>query len=761
MNKTITLIAAVIIVAIAVIGMVFFLHVPSSTAPTASSTSASHTSSSSKSSSNGFLTVQVENATALSENYGVSGQGFYVFIQVHNELSRTLYLEPDEVKLVTSTGSYSPDFFNGAFQPTLEVPPGDTVNVTYPFVIPFNSVPEKVELVNSTLNLLTSVSFPSPKAYVSMVRLYYSSNDSEISTGNTGYFKVESGKPYQVSVSVYSSHSSLPVLIDEVEGSPYVKLDSPVCITPHSYGTLNLTVNIPNESYYGTINLVFLSLINSSSISFKATPINGEAIALENNEQGYTCLIYNVTLTYNGGSIFYPNPQDFVLITNLVSAKGTTASFDALPNSGMERGVTVSGLVFFKVPAHATPVKLYYEDSDGIKVVSEPTSSPSIAYSLLSGINANVITSYTDVSTSVPLFFSSSGFTGQNVTLTFSVYDGNNAPLPLSNVTLSPGFQVLYQNVTGKIVPPFTTYDFEVVAKYPEFSYYGPMNITVYSGVPHFVTMKVLNYTIDSADAQAAGYNGEKYLLFNLSVTYSGPGNLYFYPQDIYLVTNQGVFQGAQNYDNLILGSNQFLSSETMPTGDVIYGYVSFLVPSTAQPIQLEYNSSGELQAVTNINVIPNTVTRIEGASLNTTSSAVSCYFPSTPFTYSSYFSGETINVSMYFQSNNYFSIQGWKINYPFKIVEQGPTSAKPLSYGYDLQTWLVIEILNTSYYGSLHITAIVSSSQTPAFLNHSSLEIKSSLTIDHSITARNSLNLNLLQTQSLFLYYCEKDATY
>ena len=624
-NSLLIAVVGIIVVVIAVIGFLFFMHT-SPVTPTSTPTSISKpstptpTTSTSTSmltiSSSNIMTVTVKNISACVHD---ECQEFCVCIEMHNPFSHNITITPGDFKLVTTSGDYTPAIIPSSTPLAITLHPGCEINLTYQFHIPNSVKPEEI-VFSCPSGIKSCVPFPKPIAYLSLIHLEYTTNDTELKIyaccNLPQYIKVWSGQNISVLLRICSSHKSLPVVIEGIESASFIKLNQTELIPPGGMSHVLLILQGPCESYYGAINVKLLALINGSWLNItKAIPICAKALAEENHLQGYTYILYNFTLTYYGPCYFIPLACDFVLKTNDGIFRGClvyTGLSDCLHSEKIYEGVTTSGLVGFKVPENAIPEEIYYEDAAGVKILSLTTTQPKLYYSIISRVNIMNITNYTNICIKI-YCINTRGISGEVSYFTLCIANNNGVPFPLANITISPLSSIA--NYKNMIVPAYTKYTLKIGFEFPNFSYYGPLNITIYSGTPHFITITINNYTIDKADAEFIGRQGYEYVLFNVSVAYYGPGKFCFSPYLFHIITSVGKFGYCKDCEVKF----NYLYSEVLYNGTIIHGYISFLIPCTAEPLKIVYIEGGVIQGEANITLSPNYISRIQYISLSYT----------------------------------------------------------------------------------------------------------------------------------------------
>ena len=740
-NSIIISIAAVIVLVIVIFGM-FVIHRNSVSSPTPTSSSpvvvhriSSSTIESNISASEIIIKMQTKNVTALVESKGYSEQGFYVCMEIYNPFPNTFNITPEDFKLVTSSGNYSPTFFNyECFDKSISLTPKGEVNVTYPFLIPSGAMPKFIVFeLPKPIDKTFTVNFTKPVAYLSVVKFGYTSNDTELSFSSPSsynYIQIWNGQSVKVNVTVNSLHKSLPIIIDgsNISDGFKSKLLQSLLISPGGSGTLDLLITAGNESYYGIVDVELLSFINSSWINIsKAVPICAMALAESNHVQGYTYILYNFTITYKGECFFYPLPCDFVVKTNYGYFRGFsiyTGLSDCLQKEKVYKGVTISGLVAFEVPLRSILEAVYYEDSAGVKIIQLNTTQPQLYYSIITRINVVDVTNYTNINTFISPY-NSLGISNENLTLYLTIENNNGVPFPIANITVCP-YDIFNYMHKSFVIPSYTECKLVISVKYPNYSYYGPINVTIYSKVPHFIIIHVYNYTIDKIDAKICGYNGFKFVLFNVSITYYGPGKFCFNPRDFCVITDVGNFKYLQDDKVYFV----FLRCETLYNSTTIVGYISFLISCPAKPIEVAYVEAGVLQGVANISVTPNYISKIDYINFNLIDNCpcmsggliesykiVNGHVQNLYLTQSMkccklFLSGEIINITFVIFTTNStkylnFSISNITINSPFLILNMSEHCLHCYCRGYHVYKFvsLIIEVPNESYLGNITIT--------------------------------------------------------
>ncbi len=361
----------------------------------------------------------------------------------------------------------------------------------------------------------------------------------------------------------------------------------------------------------------------------------------------------------------------------------------------------------FTMPIASTPEKVELVYGGSTIYTSFP--SPVSYISAIETVNMKFSGQHTDVSlTSIsPLNYEGYNFSGQEVKVYFQVSNEGSSPFQISSIQVSSPFTLLSDNASGVVVPAGSEEYFVANVKMPtDEAYYGPITVSVLQGTSlHFLTMNTTGYSLDTADAIDLGYNGFSYLIFNVSLTYSGPGELSLNPHNFVLVTNQGDYSAS--YGTPASRIFVYLSYEDVVSGESIHGSVAFRVPIGTKPLTLEYNSSGQTIASVNVNPTPSsTVTYLNYVSANATSSYIDVS-SNTP-TVEHYLNGEEINVSVQLESYSPFTVNGVKVGPGFTLVSEGPTiptNSSSSTYSYTLNTWVVVEVNNESYYGYLYLT--------------------------------------------------------
>jgi len=740
-NSLLITVVGIIVVVIAAIGFLFFMHTIPAT-PTSTPTSISKpstptpTTSTSTSvptiSSSNIMTVTVKNISACVQD---KCQEFCVCIEMRNPFSHSITITPCDFKLVTPSGDYTPAI-TPSTPKTVTLRPGCEINLTYQFYIPNSVKPEEI-VFSCPSGIKSCVPFPKPIAYLSIIHLEYTTNDTELKILAYGpclhCFKVWSGHTFYINFRVASYHKSLPVIIDGIESASFIKLNNSVVIPPECGSIVTIILQAPNESYYGNVTVKLLAFINTSWISItKATPICAKALAEENHLQGYTYILYNFTLTYDGPCYFIPLACNFVLKTNDGIFKGCsvyTGLSDCLPKEKMYEGVTISGLVGFKVPENAIPEEIYYEDGAGAKIVSLTTTQPKLFYSIICRVNIIKVTNYTNICIEFRCL-NTRGISGEVSYFTLCIDNNNCVPFPLANITISPLSSIA--SCKNIIIPACSKREFKVGFEFPNFSYYGQLNITIYSGTPHFIKISIYNYTIDSADAQFYGHEGYKYVVFNISLIYYGPGKFCFIPCDFYIITTADKF----NYSlDKALGC-VYMSRETLYNDTMIHGHISFLIPCGAKPLEVVYIEAGAVQGNASITLSPNYVSRIQYIYTNLVdnghcpciSGGILVHYSCSGGVIRNFaitnncmlckvlYGGTILNLTLVVYSTHpfyyvNFTITNITVNSPFIILKMSEYCHHDIWYGYNLYKFITILIevpKGVSYLGDLNITIYV-----------------------------------------------------
>ncbi|BBG25965.1 DUF4352 domain-containing protein [Sulfuracidifex tepidarius] len=453
--------------------------------------------------------------------------------------------------------------------------------------------------------------------------------------------------------------------------------------------------------------------VSSSGISMTVREENLTPFVLYHgdDQQGYAVFlkVYN-----NLGSTIYLNASDFFLVTSggveNVSYLGATLLLG--PGAGVNYFLNsfstevlphqyANMTLPFLTPLGSVPqkVELQYEGH----TVSAGFPSPVAYGSAVETTNINVSGQSKDLSLASDSTPNEEyGFSGQDLRVYFLIDNSGLSPFPVSGLQVHPPFTLVSDNASGETVPACTTDYFEATVKLPAEAYFGPLDLTVVEGTPHFISLTVDNYSVDTAYAEEFQYTGFTYLLFNVSSTYSGPGEFCLTPSDFSLVTDEGTYESS--YSTPASSIFHYMSSVDLVSGETSYGYVAFKVPVGAKPMEIEYISSGQTQGTVKVNLTPSTVTTVEGVDVNSTSQ-VTAYLVNYPT--GDYLDGQTVNVSVSLDCDSPFTVEHVNVYSPFTLISEGQTSPQETSSGYVLNTWVLVKVSNVSYYGYIYLTFV------------------------------------------------------
>ncbi|MQL56613.1 hypothetical protein GFB69_13185, partial [Acidianus ambivalens] len=617
MNKLPIIIGVVAIIIVAIVGIIM-IHPSITTSPTSTTpTESSHASSttppttvSKTVSTSVALSASDINVTGLAESDGVRGQAYLVNVSITNYLSEPLVVDNSEFTLKTSNLLCSPKGF-GDYNPYFSyiLLPGKTLNITIPFVIPPGSTPEYIIFQNSTLSIHVCVGFPTPYKAISIINLYILSNDSKISTTSyIGELSISGEKTITLSIS--SNHQSVPV---EVYGlttnqsffNIYIK-PVPVCLNPSS--TVSTTLEIqPKSSTMSYYCNVYVTLLDKETASVKLAGylINATALTLLCNLQGYKYVLANVSLSYFANNTFNLKPYDFYIVTNDGDFQNCYTCYKTfflcfyisklsnykLSSISMTKGVSVYGLLLFKIPENATPSKIVYEDSLGQIISCVPVNGYNESVSYISYVKVEFLTKFNEIyCRTIPI--GGLEFSGNKCTVTFSIYNPYMAPI---NVTRIVGvcpkcIAIINSNISNYIIPKEKCGTFELTFQYPRISYEGELKVLVQITGAHVISINILNYTLDHASACRGNQGNMKYVVYKIQVKYFGPCQMALRECDFILVTNEGNYtMNLNSRDFDLLPGYCFLFCKYLTTGEVYCTYVSFLVPNSSTPIKLVY----------------------------------------------------------------------------------------------------------------------------------------------------------------------------
>ncbi|MFP3203522.1 MAG: hypothetical protein RXR43_15315 [Sulfolobus sp.] len=741
MNKLPIIIGVIAIIIIVAIVGIIMIHPSTTSSPTSSTpTESSHTSSTTYTTSTTTsktvstsvaLSVSDINVTGLAESNGVSGQAYLVNVSITNYLSNPLVVDNSEFALKTSNLLCSPKGF-GEYSPSFSyiLLPGKTLDITVPFVIPAGSTPEYIIFYNSTLSIHVCVGFPTPYQAISVINLHILSNDSKISTSYIGELCISGEKTITLSIS--SNHQSVPVEVFGLTTNQsffniYIK---PVCLNPGSTESTTLEIQ-PKSSTLSYYCNVYVTLLDKETASVKLAGylINSTALTLLCNLQGYKYVLANVSLSYLANNTFNLKLYDFYIVTNdgnfqncytcnkiFFSLYISKLSNYMLSSILMTKGVSVHGLLLFKIPENATPTKIVYEDSLGQIISCVPVYEHNESISYISCVKVKFLTKLNMIYCKT-IYINEFEFSGNKCTVTFSIYNPYLAPI---NVTRIVGvcpkcFAIINSNISNYIIPEEKCGTFEVTFQYPRISYEGELKVLVQITGAHVISINILNYTLDHASA-CRNYQGNmKYVVYKIQVKYFGPCKMALSPCDFILVTNEGNYtMNINTEDTDLIPSYCFLPFyKYLVTGEVYCTYISFLVPNSSTPIKLVYACKCCMDNV-NVTLTPHLVSYVFNVCIKyeLPCGKVCCLYHCTIGKY--YSPGSIINISFTaYRYNQNLELIGVEPSTYFTLISHGQTEAHCC-----LKSWIAVKLNNVSVYTSIYIVVkvISPSSATPKF---------------------------------------------
>jgi len=510
----------------------------------------------------------------------------------------------------------------------------------------------------------------------------------------------------------------------------YIK---PVCLNPscaktEKWTTLEIQPKVPYMSYYGN---VYVKLLDKETASVKLTGylINSTVLNMMCDLQGCKLVIANVSLTYLSNNTFNLKRYDFYLVTNNGSFKSFyncltipicnlnmygLSQYMLRPTS-MTKGVSVYGLLIFKIPVNATPLKIVYKDSLGQIISCTPVYERNETVSFICFVRVKFLTNY-HIACCILICFHKFRFTGYKCTITFTI--DNTCLVPI-NVTRVVGicpkrFTIVNSNISNDIIPEGNSENFEVTFQYPSVGYEGNLIVLVKITGDHVISLNILNYTIDHASACRSGESNMKYVVFKVQVKYSGPGHIPLCSSGFILVTNEGNYtMNVNTEDTDLIPASCYLTQTSLTTGEVYCTYISFLVPNSSTPIKLVYAYKCCMGNV-NVTLTPHLVSYVFYVYIKYEfpCGKVCCSFPGIIGKY--YSAGSIINISFTaYKYNQNLELIGVEPSTYFTLVSHGQTEAHCC-----LKSWVAVKLNNVSVCTSIYIVVKVTcpSSATPKF---------------------------------------------
>ncbi|ACP54534.1 hypothetical protein M1627_0553 [Sulfolobus islandicus M.16.27] len=604
------------------------------------------------SSSASGLTIQVnviEDAKALAEYMGVSGMKYELIkVTIINDRNSPLLLYPQNFTLIGSDdNTYTEVSVNNQYVSTIKptsLGSGQSIIGFIAFLIPYGVQPKTLEYPGISISL-TNVR----TLYLSVINVTFMSNDSEVKVllnGNPSTVLVGvNGQNETLKLQVQSYHNSLPVILNKIIVSGNLMLIRysylPLVLAPEQSYSVDAEVSFTNSSIYGTAQLEFYTSINSTVYSgIVNTLVNDTVYAINEGVLGESYLAYNVTVSYDGGSIFILNPSQFVLITNSGNYSAQTVYLPGVPSSSKTVSITSSGkaveTLIFKVPTTSKPLVLEYVSHNG-QIAFRFNAYTSVTENVLF---INHFLGFTnDSKVSVNNIFLGNSITGSYYNsgyyllstekIPVIVYITNNhgqVPVEAQDISIKGPATVFTQNYTGTYILQGQTNVYQIILNMNNISYIGNITISLDTSFgSNLYNISVLDVINASAFGQylasSGGSQGLTFIVYNISLYYQGPGKFNFNPANFVLVTSQGSYtyynyvipNGVANgwfdpgarisdwipglptpfFDRVI--PTPGMQSSTLLHGYGTHGYLVFGIPTSAIIEKLIYKTSNNL----------------------------------------------------------------------------------------------------------------------------------------------------------------------
>ncbi|BDC17479.1 DUF4352 domain-containing protein [Acidianus sp. HS-5] len=727
MNKLPIIIGVLAIIVVGAILGIFLIYHPSTSPTTSHSTTPTPTSSSTTShvTSEVSLTVSDINATGVAEYQGINEQAYIVNVSVTNNLPSAITVNQNEFQLKTSSLLCSPKGFSTySSRFSYKLLPGNKINITIPFIIPKGSVPECIVFSNSTLLVHVSTPFPTPYKAISVIKLHELSNDTELFASTTSHSTLFLSGKEITTITVYSNHSSIPVeVFSAVTNQSHFKVYlKPTYLNPGGTETATLEI-IPTSNTLSYYCNLYVTLLDRTNVSVELTGclINAAPLTKLCNVEGYKYFLANVSVSYFSGNSFDLKPFDFYILTSDGTFRNCYSCNRVLPSyiydlseymlnaTTITKGVSVHGMLVFKVPESAVPTKIVYKDFSGQTLFFVPVSQPVKNLIYIAHV-------YINFQTKIPYYspgicINTFKFSGEECTFTYSFHNGCSIPLNISSIVgVSPSyFRIISSNASNLIIPSCATGYFRITFQYPNESYIGDLNITIRLSVAHLLSFTVLNYTLDHASACRQSNNNMKYVVYKIQMKYFGPGKMGLCANDFILVTTEGNY--TLNRDCDLIPYNCFLSEQSLTSGEVICGYVSFLIPQSATPMKLlyvDYCCMGNA----NITLVPYLASYIQYICL-----VGPCGIGVTNHYLGSYYYGcSVINITFsLYCGGNILEVTGVGSSQYFTVIAHGPFEATTY-----IHSWIELKLHNVSVDTNIYIIIKrISNSGSPAHASH------------------------------------------
>ncbi|WP_229572361.1 DUF4352 domain-containing protein [Saccharolobus caldissimus] len=597
------------------------------------------------------MTIQVnaiEDAKALAEYTGVSGMKYELIkVTVINDRNSPLLLYPQNFTLVGSDGNtYNEVSVSNQFVSTIKptsLGSGQSTIGFIAFLIPYGVQPKTLEYQGISISL-TNVR----TLYLSVINVSFISNDSEVKTSLNGnpstlLFGVN-GQNETLKLEVQSYHNSLPVILNKIIVSGNIMLvrysSLPLVLAPEQSYSVNVEVSFPNSSIYGTAQLEFYTSINSTAYSGIVNAlVNDTVYAINEGVLGETYLAYNVTTSYNGGSVFILNPDQFVLITNNGNYSAQNIYLPGVPSSSKTVSITVSGkaveTLIFKVPTNSKPLFLEYVSHNGQIAFEFNAYSPItenvlfINHFLATTNDSKVFVNNIFLGNSITGSYYNSGYyllsTEKIPVVVYITNNHGQVPVEAQDISIKGPATVFSQNYTGTYILQGQTNVYQIVLSLNNISYIGNITISLDTSFGSTLyNLSVLDVINASAFGQylasSGGPQGLTFIVYNVSLYYQGPGKFNFNPANFVLVTSQGSYtyydgsipKGVANswfYNGFSVPDwipglptplndlipTPGMQSSTLLHGYGTHGYLVFGIPISAMIEKLIYKTSNNL----------------------------------------------------------------------------------------------------------------------------------------------------------------------
>ncbi|AGE73916.1 hypothetical protein SacRon12I_08425 [Sulfolobus acidocaldarius Ron12/I] len=220
------------------------------------------------------------------------------------------------------------------------------------------------------------------------------------------------------------------------------------------------------------------------------------------------------------------------------------------------------------------------------------------------------------------------------------------------------------------------------------------------------ISGKVNNVIINQAIEKASNVPDKMFVEVNITVSYNGSGSVNIVPQDFYLTTSRGVYEGSPGEP--VFGDPSPFQPTTLKNETSANGIVSFLTPSNISLHNIYYKENGKI--LLNISLRGTNLTYFTWISVIHISSnnSLTVYFTNVSSNLMG-FSGNKIVLNVTIHNLNYnetvklmnLTVQPNIFNYTYSPPVGENLTIKPNGF---LSLVLTIILPRVSYYGDVYI---------------------------------------------------------